>query len=106
MNSGSFASAEAVPSAARSKFMPLVTKKNGIRKPKPTAVSFDSKISSSCPRSALRTIMPATNPPSRMSSPRSLARTARPKISTTARRTASCELLSSVRSITGHPSAA
>ena len=38
------------PSASRSKFIPLVTKKNGIRKPKPTAVSFDSRTSTSRPR--------------------------------------------------------
>ena len=34
--------------------MPLVTKKKGTKKPKPTAVSFDSKTCSSCPFSARR----------------------------------------------------
>ena len=48
----SLAIASAEPSASRSNSSPLVMKKKGTKKPKPTAVSFDSKTSSSCPRSA------------------------------------------------------
>ena len=44
--------------------MPLVTKKNGTRKPNPTAVSFESSASTSRPRSAARVIIPAAKPPS------------------------------------------
>ena len=69
--------------------MPLVTKKNGIRKPKPTAVSFDSNTSTSCPFKATLVIRPATNPPSRMSRPRLPAIATRPKTRTTAILTAS-----------------
>ena len=63
-NSGSFSSAlESLNSSSRLKAIPLVTKKNGIRNPYPTAVSFDSKTSSSCPRSASRVIDPGDEAP-------------------------------------------
>ena len=49
--------------------MPLTTKKNGMKKPYPTAVSFDSNTWTSRPFSAIRAITPATNPPSSRSRP-------------------------------------
>jgi hypothetical protein len=49
--------------------MPLVTKKKGTKKPKPTAVRFYSKTCSSWPRRAARVIMPATKQPSRTTRP-------------------------------------
>ena len=99
MNIGSFSSAELFETrASRSKLIPLVTKKKGIRKPNPTAVSFDSNTSTSCPLSAIRVISPATKPPRRMSRPRLLAIATRPKTRTTAIRTASWLLDSRVLS--------
>ena len=83
--------------------MPLVTKKKGTKKPKPTAVSFDSKTCSSWPFSASRTIIPATKPPSRTSRPSLPASRTRPKTSTTVIRTASWLLASKVRSSAGQP---
>ncbi len=80
-----------------------MTKKKGTKKPKPTAVSFDSKTASSRPFSAMRTIIPATKPPSRTSRPSSLASRTRPKTSTTVIRTASWLLASKVRSSAGQP---
>ena len=83
--------------------MPLVTKKKGTKKPNPTAVSFDSKIVSSWPFSAVRVISPATKPPSRTSRPSWLASRTRPKTSTTVTRTASWLLASKVCSSAGQP---
>ncbi len=83
--------------------IPLTTKKNGTKKPKPTAVSFDSKTCSSCPCSASRTIIPATKPPSSRSRPSFEARKTRPKTSTTVSRTASWLLASKVFSSSGQP---
>ena len=73
-------------------------KKKGTKKPKPTAVSFDSKTWSSRPLSARRTIIPATKPPIRTSRPSLPASRTRPKTSTTVIRTASWLLASKVRS--------
>ena len=83
--------------------MPLVTKKNGIKNPKPTAVSFDSSTVTSRPLSASRVTIPATNPPSSTSSPSVPASATSPNTSTTAIRTASWLLDSSVRSSSGQP---
>jgi hypothetical protein len=56
-------------SASRLNAIPLVMKKNGISRPYPTAFSLESKTLTSRPRRAIRVIIPATNPPSRRSSP-------------------------------------
>ena len=78
--------------------MPLVTKKNGIRSPKPTASSFDSKRSSSLPLSTVCTSRPAANAPRMTSSPRSAASTTRANTDSTVSRTGSCPLVFSERS--------
>ena len=88
-------------SASTSRRMPLTTKKNGMKKPNATAVSFESKSGTSRARRACRVIRPAANPPRSRSSPRSEASRASANTSTTIHRTASCELLSSVRSSIG-----
>ena len=81
--------------------MPLTTKKNGTKTPKATAVSFESKQRDLARGDTWRVIRPAANPPSRRSSPRSEATSASANTSTTNQRTASCALVSIVRSITG-----
>ena len=73
--------------------MPLVTKKNGIRSPKPTASSFDSKRSSSLPLSTVCTSRPAANAPRMTSSPRSAASTTSANTDSTVSRTGSCPLV-------------
>ena len=84
--------------------MPLVTKKNGIKKPKPTAVSFDSKTCSSWPFSASRGDHPGDEA-AEQDVEAELARRAatRPKTRTTVTRTASWLLDSKVRSSAGQP---
>ena len=103
MNIGTLRSVDVSESASRSKFIPLVTKKNGIRKPKPTAVSLDSSTSTSLPRRASRVTIPATKPPRSSYCPRLPASATSPNTMTTARRTASWLLASSVRSSRGQP---
>jgi len=74
-----------------------------MRKPNPTAVSFDSSTSTSRPRRASRVTIPATKPPSRMSSPRVLASATSPSIRTMSTRIAAWLLASSVPSSSFHP---
>ena len=89
-------------SAATSRRIPLTTKKNGTKTPNAIAVSLESKLGSSADLSTWRVIRPAANPPSSRSSPSSKASRASAKTSTRIQRTASCELLSSVRSSIGN----
>ena len=56
--------------ALTSSVMPLTVKKNGTKRPKAIADSFESKPASLRPRNSSRTITPAANPPSSRSSPR------------------------------------
>ena len=79
-------------SASTSRRMPLTTKKNGMKKPNATAVSFESNSGTSRARRVCRVIRPAANPPRSRSSPRSDASSASANTSTTIHRTASCEL--------------
>jgi hypothetical protein len=72
--------------------------------PYPIAVSFDSNTDTSRPRRVSRAMIPAANPPSSRSSPSFAASATSAKMSTTARRTASWLLDSSVRSSACQPS--
>ena len=90
------------PERLEVELIPLSTKKNGIRKPNPTAVSFDSNSSSSCPRSArARSSRRRSRPAAGRA--RAPSKRTRPKTSTVEIRTASWLLASSVRSSTGNP---
>jgi len=88
-------------SASTSRRMPLTTKKNGTKTPNATAASFESKNGISRARSVCRVIRPAANPPRSRSRPSSEASSASANTSTTIHRTASCELVSIVRSSIG-----
>jgi hypothetical protein len=88
-------------SASTSRRMPLTTKKNGMKTPNATAASFESKNGISRARSVCRVIRPAANPPRSRSRPSSEASSASANTSTTIQRTASCELVSMVRSSIG-----
>ena len=89
-------------SAARSKRMPLVTKKTGIKTPKPTASSFWRNcgcVIIRSPSTNLR-ITPATNAPRMVSSPSSDASATKATSSIKAPRTRICAVVSWSRSST------